>query len=76
MSLFIKSFCVLAVVVFLAGCNQSGVGPFSSALAPDPGDGGGGEQLALVHNPEPATMLLWGAGLAGAAFAKRRKKAD
>lgn len=82
MKLFFKSFFALIVVVMLAGCNQDGMNLGSGSSSS--GDsfvagagvsgGSGGEQVALVHNPEPATMLLWGIGLAGAAFAKRRKR--
>jgi len=35
---------------------------------------GDGITVARVHNPEPATMLLWGMGLAGAALLKRKRK--
>lgn len=39
--------------------------------------GGGGQTLtpavAVVHNPEPASMALFGGGVAGLAFLRRRK---
>jgi hypothetical protein len=37
------------------------------------GSGGDGVVVAQIHNPEPATMLLWGAGLLGAAISRKRR---
>lgn len=33
-----------------------------------------GENLATIHNPEPATMLLLGSGFAAMAFYKAKRK--
>ena len=72
---------VCAMLSFFAGCNTSGMSPAPGVVSvpsgsgdEDLGDGGSGEEIAKVHNPEPATMLLWGIGLAGAAIARRKRK--
>ncbi len=42
------------------------------------GDGSGGDtiatRVATVHNPEPASMVLFGGGAAGLAVLRRRRK--
>ena len=35
---------------------------------------GGGDTIALVHNPEPASMFLLGGGMAAMAYLKRKNK--
>ncbi len=85
----LRLFVIISLLILTAGCNQSGmnlgsgdsgagVSSFSASSSPVGGadglDSGSGEQVALVHQPEPTSMLLWGVGLAGAALARRRKK--
>ena len=74
----------------LSGCGGGGggggVSGAISSLLGSSGDGGSGNSgasallsldggtTATIHNPEPATMLLMGGGLAAMAFYKRRFK--
>lgn len=50
------------------GSTIGGFNTFAS-ISPD-----GGQSLASIHNPEPATMLLISGGLAAMAFYKNRQR--
>lgn len=58
-----------------AGTTGGTTGGPSGETTDDGDITGGDTSVHRVHNPEPASMLLWGVGLAGAAFLRRRKKA-
>lgn len=61
--------------VVLSSLFDTDTSSFDSEGGNETSDSGDGAAIAIVHNPEPATMLLWGMGLAGAAWARKRKKA-
>lgn len=76
MKLKLLAFCIIAMLV-LTGCKGSGgaAGGFGGSVfaggsSGDIGYGGGSTPV----NPEPATMALFGTGLAGYAFLKRKKR--
>ncbi len=54
-----------------SGSGDGGSGTISSFSSIS---GDGGQSLALIHNPEPATMLLISGGLAAMAFYKNRQR--
>lgn len=68
------------VLLALSGCNKDGMSSPQSIAdkaiieARASNTDNGGEQIAQVHNPEPASMLLWATGLAGAALLRRRNR--
>lgn len=71
------SFAILLPVI--SGCQGGGGGGLSFLGGGSGGDsggfvGGGGDSIATIHNPEPATMLLMGSGLAAMAWYKSKGK--
>jgi len=83
----IKKYGLLAIVVpMLTGCGSGGSGflglgsLFSGVGSILGGSGGGGsllsggsDGLASISNPEPATMILMGSGMAAMAYYKNKK---
>ncbi|MFH1359977.1 MAG: PEP-CTERM sorting domain-containing protein [Candidatus Omnitrophota bacterium] len=75
----VLNFAILAgSLPFIYGCGPGGssAGIFGDSLAGVVGSGSvatGGGSIATIHNPEPATMLLLGSGLAAMAIYKRKK---
>ncbi len=69
---------------FFSGSNNSssGINGISeNVIAALPGDASESEsnnspqvpQVAVLHNPEPGSLMLFGSGLAGLSFIRRRK---
>lgn len=83
---FIKKHGIFAIFLpFMAGCGGGGVGFLGSLfgasgtlLASLSGGGAGlsastlGSSSATITNPEPATMLLMGSGMAAMAYFKSK----
>lgn len=85
----INLLALAAVLPFVQGCGAGvgGIGALTSFLFGEGGSigsflplgiaavtgGGGGAELAALHNPEPATMLLVGGGMATMAYFRSRK---
>ena len=78
--------CGIAAQLLTAGCLGGGGGLFGffggssggsdSFASSDQGGAGGGfnaPSVATANNPEPASVALFGSGLAGLALLKRRK---
>ena len=76
-----------AMLPFVYGCGSSGVSSLASFLFGSTGIGGGiallggagadaalGGEVATLVNPEPASMLLLGGGLAAMTYFKSKKK--
>lgn len=82
----LRALFVGALVPFITACNGGGGGGsallgvgslFSGSGGGEAGPGllpGGGEQVASLVNPEPASMLLIGSGMAAMAYVNRKRK--
>jgi len=77
----IKKYGFLALLPLLAGCAGGGSAAFGLGSLFGGGGGGGGipdiisgEAIATIYQPEPASMLLMGSGLAAMAYFKNKKK--
>jgi hypothetical protein len=83
-----NAFSMLAIVPLLAGCTGGGLAALGLGSLFGLGGGSGaslfgGSQLAflgetggsipVLHNPEPATMVLMGTGIAAMAYFRSRK---
>jgi len=82
----LQNFLLLSVLLpVVYGCQSSGGSDGSPSITSllgggtegaggvIPPPGGGGDQLAQLHQPEPATMLLLGGGLVAMHYLKHRK---
>ena len=85
----IKNFLMLSILLpVVSGCGGGGGGSLASLFGGSPSTtgssitgggggivgGGGGEILPTLNNPEPATLLLLGSGIAAISYFKRHKK--
>ncbi|MCK5014299.1 MAG: PEP-CTERM sorting domain-containing protein [Candidatus Omnitrophica bacterium] len=87
-SKFLKLVVLAGALPFVYGCGSGGVSSLASFLFGSTGIGGGiallggaaadatlgGAEVATLVNPEPASMLLIGGGLAAMTYFSSRKK--
>jgi len=78
---------IIGLSLMLCGCLSGGGGggsgssginqgdSYSSSFSSvNSGDSNSGENhIVIAHNPEPLTIFLWGSGLLGIAFLKKKK---
>ncbi|MFC1592682.1 PEP-CTERM sorting domain-containing protein [Candidatus Omnitrophota bacterium] len=68
-----KLLAILSIVFLIAGCKGGGGG--GSSLGGSYSSGGSsGSSPTENHQPEPATLALFGIGLGGLALAKLKRK--